>query len=162
MLFARGTSISFKQWRQSGANLGIVALAKTDNYHGALWVRPQKVEVCVCLLESKTNPIHESALSCFLLFLDHFTVLNKRTTFFKPITGKMQFCPVLIKVGRNTTGNIICYITQRRPQHTIAAISKKPLHKGLPLDLFQLYIYSVLSSPLQMKSNFVSWMHEGV
>ena len=161
MLFARGTSISFKQWRQSGANLGLWRSLKY-NYRGALWVRPQKVEVCVCLLESKTNPIHESALSCFLLFLDHFTVLNKRTTFFKPITGKMQFCPVLIKVGRNTTGNVICYITQRRPQHTIAAISKKPLHKGLPLDLFQLYIYSVLSSPLQIKSNFVSWMHESV
>ena len=95
MLFARGTSISFKQGRQSGANLGIVALAKTDNYRGALSVRPQKVEVCVCLLESKTNPIHESALSCFLLFLDHFTVLNKRTIFFIPITRKMQFCPVL-------------------------------------------------------------------
>ena len=99
MLFARGTSISFKQWRQSGANLGIVALAKTDNYRGALSVRPQKVEVCVCLLESKTNPIHESALSCFLLFLDHFTVLNKRTTFFIPITRKMQFCPVLACVA---------------------------------------------------------------
>lgn len=61
-----------------------------------------------------------------------------------------------LKSVENTTGNIICYITQRRPQHTIAAISKKPLHKGLPLDLFQLYIYSVLSSSLQMKSNFVS------
>ena len=95
----------FKQWRQSGANLGIVTLAKIQFELPRCSLSPPsklKVEVCVCLLESKTNPIHERfcAISCFLLFLDHFTVLNKRTTVLIPISGEIQFCPVLIKVGK--------------------------------------------------------------
>ena len=79
---SRGVLPSVLNNEGSRAQIKGLWLSLKYNYRGALWVRPQKVEVCVCLLESKTNPIHESALSCFLLFLDHFTVLNKRTTFF--------------------------------------------------------------------------------
>ena len=53
MLFARGTSISFKQWRQSGANLGIVALAKIQLPRCSL--SPPSKSWSLCLFIRKQN-----------------------------------------------------------------------------------------------------------